>query len=195
LFFAIGGSAVAASHYLITSKSQISPKVLKALRGDTGPAGPGGANGTNGSQGPAGPQGPQGPPGPKGEAGSGASLSHLVEVVSPFGEFENNPEVKAYVASAFAECPPGDKAVSGGSLVAGHTFVTVSFAVEEGAGWVVGALSEEAEGGIVEGGVEAVAYCSKEGQGVTPLTAHQKSHVKQAVLARLRAVAARHKSG
>jgi hypothetical protein len=69
LVFAMGGSAVAASHYLITSKKQISPKVLKELKGATGargaagaagPAGPAGANGTNGAPGPEGKRGPEG---------------------------------------------------------------------------------------------------------------------------------------
>ncbi len=36
LVFAMGGSAVAASHYLITSKKQISPKVVKELSGKQG---------------------------------------------------------------------------------------------------------------------------------------------------------------
>jgi hypothetical protein len=46
LFVALGGTAVAARQYLLTSTKQISPKVLKALRGRTGP------------------RGRQGPPGP-----------------------------------------------------------------------------------------------------------------------------------
>src|ERR1700761_8493475 len=99
LIFAMTGSAVAATHYLITSSKQISPKVLKELKapgktGATGPAGspgaqglrgPAGANGANGAngiqgepgpkgdQGPKGLEGPQGLPGPEGpEAGTGA---------------------------------------------------------------------------------------------------------------------------
>jgi hypothetical protein len=80
LVFAMSGGAIAASHYLISSTKQISPKVLNALKGasgkngatgPTGPTGPAGAAGA-GSQGPAGAQGPQGPKGetgPKGENG------------------------------------------------------------------------------------------------------------------------------
>lgn len=52
LFFALGGTALAAKHYLITSTGQIKPSVLSKLRGNTGPAGPVGPQGT---QGPAGP--------------------------------------------------------------------------------------------------------------------------------------------
>jgi hypothetical protein len=36
LFFAISGGALAARHYLINSAKQISPKVIKALKGKTG---------------------------------------------------------------------------------------------------------------------------------------------------------------
>jgi hypothetical protein len=197
LFFAIGGSAIAASHYLVTSKSQISPKVLKALKGNVGPTGPAGANGSQGPAGAQGPQGPSGPPGVKGDPGFAVAVSHLVETEG-FGEFEFNEETNVYVASAIAECPPGDKAVSGGSLIAGKTFVTLSLAIEEGAGWGVAAVSMEKEGGIEEGGVEAIAYCSKEGQAVSPLTAHQKGHALEALRARAVAAAARavrHKTG
>ncbi len=48
LFFAFGGSAVAAHHYLITSTKQIKPSVLKQLKGAKGP---------KGAQGQIGPQG------------------------------------------------------------------------------------------------------------------------------------------
>src|SRR5579862_2335968 len=83
LVFAMAGGAAAASHYLITSTKQISPKVLKELKkpgtnGATGPAGaPGaagptgatGAAGANGNAGAEGKQGPQGVPGEPGQKG------------------------------------------------------------------------------------------------------------------------------
>jgi hypothetical protein len=75
LVFAITGGAYAASKVLITSTKQISPKVLKALRGNAGvngvngAAGANGAPGSGGPQGPAGPGGPQGPQGVRGETG------------------------------------------------------------------------------------------------------------------------------
>ncbi len=45
LFLALGGTAAAARHFLITSTRQIKPSVIQALRagvkpGPTGPAGP-----------------------------------------------------------------------------------------------------------------------------------------------------------
>jgi len=69
LFVALGGTAGAATHYLITSTSQIKPSVLKKLKGDPGPSGAPGAAGAQGAKGATGPQGPAGPQGSKGETG------------------------------------------------------------------------------------------------------------------------------
>jgi hypothetical protein len=60
LVFAMSGGALAASHYLITSTKQISPKVLKLLKGK---------DGETGAKGAAGPAGPAGPAGKEGAAG------------------------------------------------------------------------------------------------------------------------------
>jgi len=74
----MSGGAYAASHYLITSTKQISPKVLKSLKGANGkngangangPAGPAGAAGA-GTAGAAGPQGPAGTAGTNGTPGA-----------------------------------------------------------------------------------------------------------------------------
>ena len=51
LFVAMGGTSLAASHYVINSTKQINPKVIKKLKGNRGPRGA------------AGPHGPQGPVG------------------------------------------------------------------------------------------------------------------------------------
>jgi hypothetical protein len=77
LFFAMTGGALAASHYLITSTKQISPKVLTSLKGKAGPAGKNGANGANGAAGPAGPQGPAGANGAAGEPGASVTTTEL----------------------------------------------------------------------------------------------------------------------
>jgi hypothetical protein len=105
LVLAMGGGALAATHYLITSTKQISPHVLRQLRGHRGPQGrtgkqgppgkPGGPRGRRGPEGPAGPPGlvgvqgpigftgPKGARGPEGPAGASA-LSPL-----PSGESES----------------------------------------------------------------------------------------------------------
>lgn len=70
LVFAMSGGALAASKYLITSTKQISPKVIKSLKGKAGPrgkqglAGPTGPAGKEGQAGKNGENGKEGPPGP-----------------------------------------------------------------------------------------------------------------------------------
>jgi hypothetical protein len=80
LFLALGGSAVAAGHYLITSTKQISPKVLHKLEGARGP------RGVQGAQGLPGPQGLQGVPGPRGEPGLSGTAG---QTVLPSGQSES----------------------------------------------------------------------------------------------------------
>jgi Collagen triple helix repeat (20 copies) len=72
LVFAMTGGAYAASKYLITSTKQISPKVLKSLKGSNGkigPAGPAGPAGATGLAGAAGAKGETGSTGKEGPAG------------------------------------------------------------------------------------------------------------------------------
>ena len=85
LFFALGGSAIAANHYLITGTSQIKPSVLKALHGQAGAKGAKGATGANGAPGQPGPAGGQGSPGVPGPTGpSGTSVVARIRSVAPF---------------------------------------------------------------------------------------------------------------
>lgn len=72
LFFALGGSALAAKHYLISSTKQISPKVLKKLQGKTG------ATGSTGPVGSVGPKGETGAKGETGPAGSAIAYAHVI---------------------------------------------------------------------------------------------------------------------
>ncbi len=65
----MAGGAVAATHYLITSTKQISPKVLKELKGAAGTPGAPGRGGANGLNGAAGEKGERGEPGQRGERG------------------------------------------------------------------------------------------------------------------------------
>jgi hypothetical protein len=70
LVFAMSGGALAAGHYLLTSTSQVSPKVLKALKGREGKTGPAGTVGAQGPQGAKGDTGAAGAQGAKGETGA-----------------------------------------------------------------------------------------------------------------------------
>jgi hypothetical protein len=60
LLFAMSGGAFAATHFVITSTKQISPKVLRALKGKAGRAGPAGPVGPEGKEGAAGKDGSAG---------------------------------------------------------------------------------------------------------------------------------------
>ncbi len=73
LVFAMSGGALAAHHYLISSTKQISPKVLKKLKGNTGNTGKTGATGPQGKEGAQGKEGKQGPRGLEGLEGAPAS--------------------------------------------------------------------------------------------------------------------------
>jgi hypothetical protein len=106
LVFAMTGGAVAAKKYLITSTSQISPSVLKKLKGKTGKAGtPGQAGakgdpGAPGSPGQAGQKGERGAEGPAGplleELGGGQSLTGF------WGTRANGELIKAGASISFA---------------------------------------------------------------------------------------------
>lgn len=77
LVFAMGGGAYAAKKVIITSTKQISPKVLKSLRGKAGPIGP---IGPQGPQGPAGANGKDGVPGANGKDGAPGESVTAAEV-------------------------------------------------------------------------------------------------------------------
>jgi hypothetical protein len=70
LVFAMGGTAVAAKHYLISSTSQISPQVLKALELKIASRVKPGSPGTEGAQGKEGPAGKEGKEGAAGKDGT-----------------------------------------------------------------------------------------------------------------------------
>ncbi len=105
LVFAMSGGALAAHHYLVSSTKQISPKVLKALKGKVGPAGPAGAKGEGGAKGET---GAKGEPGAKGE--TGPSHTYFAELL--FGNATVSVPAGNYVVAgdgyAYAEVAAGE---------------------------------------------------------------------------------------
>src|SRR5882762_586986 len=153
LFFALGGSAIAAKHYLLTSTKQIKPSVLKALKGNVGRAGPAGATGLAGATGATGKEGALGKEGKEGKVGppGPTDLSTLQEVRGPYVESEFFFIFDA--ALSVAECPAGSHAISGGGLIeeSKKAFFESNEAVEEEGkltGWKVVALYPELVGAV-----------------------------------------------
>ncbi len=168
IFFALGGSAMAARHYLITSTSQIKPSVLKALQGAAGSVGPTGPVGPSGSVGPQGPVGAVGPQGP-------ASPTNLSSLTIVAGESKSVP--KESVGTSVATCPAGSHVVSGGGYN-GLAFLVASGMESSHQSWLVVAANETP----ISTHLEAVAYCAVTGQAVaasSPGVAHMRA-VKQA---------------
>jgi hypothetical protein len=173
LFLALGGTAAAAGHYLITSTRQIKPSVLKALHGASGPRGPAGASG------PAGTPGAPGPQGPRGEAGP-STLSSLAIVRAPDVKVAAGKE-----ATSVATCPAGSHAVSGGEY-SGFAIRNGSEMSADHQSWIV--LVTNLSG--VETNLEAIAYCATAGEAIAasaPGVAHARAlRQAQGLLARLR---------
>ena len=118
VFVSIGGTGIAASHYLISSTKQISPSVLKKLEK-------------------AGPQGPQGKPGAVGATGAtgatgstgAAGTSGITNIMDVSAE---NASDGPGTLTATASCPVGYAAIGGMSNPAadgsiGETSYTASY--------------------------------------------------------------------
>ena len=129
VLFSMSGGALAAKHYLITSTTQISPKVLKKLTaraGPTGPTGttgpvakegspgkrgPAGAEGSSGKTGPAGAEGSPGKTGSTGATGSGSTTAFNTNSGSDMLSFPSTSNEGLTVASL--ELPAGKFSVLG----------------------------------------------------------------------------------
>jgi hypothetical protein len=141
LVFAMTGGAYAAKKYLISTTSQINPKVIAALKGKRG---------GNGAQGLQGPQGPQGAPGEKGTTGdkgsAGVAGKSVVSGVESKGancaEGGSNFEVEGSGKKTFA-CN-GEKGSAGSAGVAGKS--VVSGVESKGANCAEGGSNFEVEG-------------------------------------------------
>ena len=107
LVLAMSGGAYAAKRYLITSTKQISPKVLRALKGKNGKSG---AKGVAGASGPAGPAGPAGAKGDAGAAGAGGAQGPQGEKGERGAKGQEGPEG-----------PEGSPWTAGGTLPSSRT--------------------------------------------------------------------------
>jgi len=159
LFVALGGTAVAAKSYLVTSPSQIKPSVLRRLKGPRGP------------QGPAGPTGPVGPTGP-------TSIAAIVEAEGPTGTIPAGD-----AGSSVATCPAGSRVVSGGgSAITGDANgIAASEPSADHLSWfVVGGNTS-----LSDGTVKAFAYCTPSGQAVASAVsaAHARAQKEAAAVA------------
>ena len=161
---ALSATAVGAQHYLISSTKQLSPKVVKQLRGHSGP------EGREGPQGPAGAQGPAGP----------ANLSQLNYYEGP------KEYIGEEVGSSVATCPAGQHAVSGGGSAITLDGMAVSEPSEDHQSWYV-----IAAGTSENSTVQAEVNCAGAGAAVAAGT-NSKAHARavaeaKALVARIKA--------
>jgi len=150
LVFSMSGGAIAATHFLINSKRQISPKVLKELKGNAGAPGPAGATG------PAGPAGPGGPAGGTGPAGS--AIAYATIVVNGVG----NPTFTTNSGfSSITEPATGEFCLS--PVYAGHPLI----ATPVGGELIVAVVSAQQCPGGYELGTSPAGISNGEGFSVT----------------------------
>jgi hypothetical protein len=178
----------------------------RACRGHWAPTGEKGEPGTPGTPGEPGKTGEKGEPGTpgtpgepgktgeKGEKGEAAGISALTPSHGVKAEFEEGATGSEFYAVSIATCPEGEGVVSGGGSITGLPYEQISEAGGESS-WVEAAYSEHPGGGVAEGGgVEAVAYCSKEGGAVSAAVARPSTaKIKQRFIGELKAHRAKSK--
>jgi len=151
LVFSMTGGAMAAHHYLITSTKQISPKVVKALKGKTGPAGP---QGIPGKEGAVGKEGKEGKEGKQGTPGSALAYAHVEAngTIDTANTSKNitNANIKHSASSGYYE-------FSGLSFAIHSVSVTLGFGVS---------VNDDAYAAILEEHLAAAALYDKESKAV-----------------------------
>lgn len=124
LLLAMSGGAYAAGKFVITSTKQISPKVLKQLKGKAGPAGPAGTVGPAGAAGPTGKEGAvgkEGTPGVNGKEGpNGVSVTSKTLAQGAANCKEGGSEFTAAENKKSYACN-GSPWTAGGTLPSGKT--------------------------------------------------------------------------
>lgn len=155
LFFSLTGAGLAASHFVITSVSQIKPSVRHALKGARGPQGQIGPEGLPGVM------GPQGPIGLTGGIGDGSYASTSGGFLC--NPAQTGPGACTPTVDAVVRCNLGDHVLHGGYYGTGEV-VTVSQLLGEsevngvklGRGWEVVAHLDPA---ATQGSVAASVLC------------------------------------
>lgn len=136
--FAVGGTALATSSYIVSKESQVKPSVLKALKGNVGAVGqrgeqgymgPQGLSGRIGERGSTGGEGPEGRRGERGPAGVQLGALHDVDrFASVPAKTEGTDEVI---------CPEGARLVSGGGSGNGLPLLIDEANPNENGGWEI----------------------------------------------------------
>jgi Collagen triple helix repeat (20 copies) len=169
LVFAMSGGAIAANHYLITSTKQISPKVIKKLKGKAGPAGkqgaagpagPAGKEGQAGKEGLAGKDGKDGKEGKEGAPGSALAYAHIlgngkVDPAATKNVAESNvsnPFTGVYCFSGLSFTPHNAVATIDWSSTKNGIIESISVATGASAQSMCGSTSAQA--GVLTGEVE-----------------------------------------
>jgi hypothetical protein len=134
MVLAMSGGALAATHYLITSTKQISPKVLAGLKGRQGPAGAAGAAGPPGTKGEPGANGAAGTAGTKGDRGTVGEKGELGPKGEK-GEKGSKGEPGENVASKTLTSSDAACNKEGGSEFTSESGVTFACNGKEGSPW------------------------------------------------------------